>query len=115
MPPQEDEDRLFHMLEAAREARGYAQGRKREDLETDRPLTHSLVRCLEIVGEAASRISPDFRKDHPQLAWQDMIGMRHKLIHAYYRINLNIVWRTVQEELPVLISELEKILAEKIP
>jgi len=65
MPPQEDEDRLFHMLEAAREARGYAEGRKREDLETDRPFTHSLVRCLEIVGEAASRISPDFRKATP--------------------------------------------------
>jgi uncharacterized protein with HEPN domain len=108
----EDEDRLYHMLEAGREAIGYARGRERKDLDTDRPLTHSLVRCLEVVGEAAGKISKEFRQAHPEVAWEDMIGMRHKLIHAYYRINLNIVWRTVQEELPGLISQLEKILVK---
>jgi uncharacterized protein with HEPN domain len=106
----EDEDRLYHILESSREAVGYAQGRTRKDLETDRPFTHSLVRCLEVVGEAASKISKEFRQAHPQIAWDDMISMRHKLIHAYFKINLNIVWRTVQEELPTLIAELEKIL-----
>jgi uncharacterized protein with HEPN domain len=110
MPRLEDEDRLYHMLEAGREAVGYARGRKREDLETDRPLTHSLVRCLEVVGEAASKISQEFRLAHPRIAWDDIIGMRHKLIHGYFQINLNIVWRTVQEELPALIAEPEQIL-----
>lgn len=109
----EDEDRLYHMLEAGREAVGYIQGRTREDLDTDRPFVHSLVRCLEVVGEAASKISKEYRRVHPQIAWDDIIGMRHKLIHGYFKINLNIVWRTGQEELPALIAELEKILGEK--
>ena len=110
MPPKEDLNRLYHMWEAGREAVGYARGRTRQDLETDRPLTHSLVRCMEIIGEAASKISPEFRNAHPEIEWADMIGMRNRLIHAYFNINLNIVWRTVNEELPRLIAEIEPIL-----
>ena len=110
MPHRDDLNRLYHMLEAAREAVGYAQGRRREDLDTDRPLTHSLVRCLEIIGEAAARISQEFRQAHPAFEWADMIGMRNRLIHVYFNINLNIVWRTVTEELPRLITEIEPIL-----
>jgi len=111
MPPKDDLNRLFHMLEAAREAAGYVKGRCRDDLDIDRPLAHSLVRCLEIIGEAASKVSPEYRAMAPQIAWADMIGMRNRLIHAYFDINLNIVWRTVTEELPALIAELEPILA----
>jgi len=99
------------MWEAAQEAVGYARGRTREDLETDRPLTHSLVRCLEIIGEASNRVSPECRKANPRIQWDDMVGMRNRLIHAYFDVDLNIVWRTVNEELPQLIAELEPILA----
>ena len=106
MPSKEDSNRLRHMLAAAREAFGYAKGRKRDDLDTDRPLVHSLVHCLEIVGEAANKVSLECRKDTGQIQWEDMIGMRNRLIHAYFDINLNIVWRTVKEELPPLIAEL---------
>jgi len=93
----EDGNRLYHMLEAAREAAGYAEGRKREDLQTDRPLTHSLVHCLEIVGEAASKVTTEYRKSHPQIQWDDMTGMRNRLIHAYFDVNLDIVWKTVKD------------------
>lgn len=106
-----DANRLFHMLEAAREAMGHAQGRNREDLDVDRQLTHSLVRCIEIIGEAANRVSSEYRKENPRIPWDDIIGMRNRLIHAYFDVNLNIVWRTVKEEVPLLTAELEPILA----
>lgn len=101
------------MLAAAREAVGYTRGRKREDLETDRPLTHSLVRCVEIIGEAAANVSAECRGSYLDMRWADMAGMRNRLIHAYFDVNLDIVWRTVTEELPALIAELEPILASE--
>ena len=110
MPSKEDLNRLIHMLEAAREALGYVQGLTREDLRANRPIAHSVVRCLEIVGEAASKVSPRFREQCPAIDWQNIVGMRNRLIHAYFDINLNIVWRTATEELPQLIAELEPIV-----
>lgn len=112
MPHEADIARLTHMLEAAQEATAFALGRKREDLDTDRQLQYSLVRCVEIIGEAASKITPEFRMATPQIDWDDIIGMRHRLVHTYYDINLSIVWRTVEVELPPLIAELEKILKQ---
>ena len=110
MLPKEDAVRLYHMLESAREAVGYAENRTRKDLGADRQLTHSLVRCLEIIGEAARHISQESRDANPQIAWIDMIGMRNRLIHVYFDIDLDIVWKTVSEELPVLVAQIEPIL-----
>jgi uncharacterized protein with HEPN domain len=77
-------------------------------------LTLSLVKCVEIIGEAAGRISDEVRAGHPQIPWRDIVGMRHHLIHAYYDVNLDIVWQTVTEDLPPLIPSLESILAEDV-
>lgn len=104
-----DEDRLFHILESAREAISYIEGKTREDLDSNRQLVHSLVRCLEIIGEAASRITVEFQEKKPQIPWFEMIGMRNRLIHAYFDINLDIVWRTVKDELPKLVREISKL------
>lgn len=112
MPNEEDRNRLIHILQAAKEAVGYASGRTRQDLDSDRQLVHSLVRCIEIAGEAAARISQQCKNETPQIQWDDMIGMRNRLIHAYFDINLNIVWRTVKDELPKLIEEVETIIEE---
>jgi uncharacterized protein with HEPN domain len=112
MSPEQDHDRLSHMLEAAREAVGYAQDRTREDLETDRTLMHSLVHCLEIVGEAASQVSPGVREASPQIPWGDIVGMRNRLIHGYFDVNLDVVWKTVKEELPPLIDRISLLLAD---
>ena len=111
MPLKEDSVRLRHMLDASLEAIGFAEGKNRSDLDTDRQLVLSLVRSIEVVGEAASKVSAECRTQYPQIDWADMVGMRNRLIHAYFDINLTIVWRTVTEELPVLISELESILS----
>ncbi len=108
----DDEVRLRHILDAAREAVGFIEGKDRENLETDRKLNLSLVRLLEIIGEAAKGIRNDFRREHPELAWKSMIGMRDRLIHGYFDINLEIIWKTVKNDLPPLIDKIEKILPE---
>jgi uncharacterized protein with HEPN domain len=107
---EDDSVRIRHILDAAREAIGFSQGRSRPDLDSDRQLNLSLVRLLEIVGEAARGISPEFRNSHPDLPWKSMVGMRDRLIHAYFDVNLDVVWETVTEDLPPLISQLEKIV-----
>jgi uncharacterized protein with HEPN domain len=104
MPDKTDADKIFHIIEAAREAIGYVQGKQRSDLDNDKMLVHSLVRCLEIIGEAAARISDDGKANIPHVPWNRIVGMRNRLIHAYFDINLDIVWQTVKEELPELLK-----------
>ena len=108
--PEDDEIRLRHMLDAAREAVSFARYRVRSDLKTDRQLALSLVKDIEIVGEAATQVSESFRTQTPDIPWQRIVAMRNRLVHAYYSINLDIVWQTVQEDLPPLIAQLERIV-----
>jgi len=102
-----DAIRLQHMLDAAHEAIGFASGRTRSDLDDNRMLVLSLVKSIEIIGEAAFRISPATRAQLQDVPWDAIIAMRHRLVHAYFDINLDILWRTVQDELPALIAILE--------
>jgi len=112
MLPDPDVIRLRHMLDAAQEAVGYAQGRTRSDLNTDTMLARALVQCVEIIGEAASRITRATRDQLSSLPWAEMISMRNRLIHAYFDIDLDKVWATVADDLPPLIGELSVILGE---
>ncbi|MBI4763454.1 MAG: DUF86 domain-containing protein [Deltaproteobacteria bacterium] len=104
---------IRHILDAARKARQFAKDRNREDLDKNEMLAISLVHLLEIVGEAANVVSDDFRKKYPHIPWRKMIGLRNRLIHGYFDINLDIVWSTVWEDLPLLVSDLEKIISKK--
>jgi len=108
----EDHLRLRHMLDAAREAQGFVADRTRADLSTDRQLTMSVVGCLLIVGEAASQVSPECRAEMPALEWRKIVGMRNRLIHGYFDWNLSIIWKTVREDLPLLVAEVEAALSE---
>jgi uncharacterized protein with HEPN domain len=102
--------RLHHMLDAACEATAFVQDGTRESLDTDRKLLLALVKDIEIIGEAASRISDALQQTNPQIPWSQIIGMRNRLIHAYFDIDRETVWRTVTEDLPPLIAALEKIV-----
>jgi uncharacterized protein with HEPN domain len=113
MPRKEDYHRLFHIWEAATEAVSFTQGATREALDADRKLQHTLIHLLEIIGEAAGRITQTFRDNHPEIPWVMMIGMRDRMIHAYFAINLNVVWYTVTENLPSLISAIQPLLADE--
>jgi len=105
--------RLRHMLDAAREAVNFAQNSRREDLDGDRKLTLALVKDVEIIGEAAYQVAEDARLNLPEIAWDDIVGMRHRLVHAYFDINLDILWKTVQEDLPPLVQILSAALGEE--
>ena len=106
----DDETRIRHILDAARKAQDFASSRKREDLEEDEMLSLSLVRLLEIIGEAAGDISEEYRTKHPDIPWRKMVGLRNRLMHGYFDIDLDIVWDTVLGDLPPLILALEKLV-----
>jgi len=107
--------RLLHMRDAAREAVTFAAGRSRDDLDDDRMLVPALVKDVEIIGEAASQVGQATRDSLPAIPWPNMVTMRHRLVHAYFDINLDTVWNTVTEDLPPLLAELEKALARQPP
>lgn len=110
MPQREDAVRLNHMLDAAREAVSFVRGKQRSDLEGDRKLVLSLVRLVEIIGEAATQVTKELQETHTEIPWALIIGMRNRLIHAYFDVDIDRVWDTVKEDLPPLIVQLEKIV-----
>lgn len=109
MPP-EDVIRLRHMLDAAKDAISFSQGSTRKDLNSDRQLVMAVVKCVEIIGEAANQVSLETQDQIPSLPWRDIIDMRHRLVHAYYDINLDVVWSTIQNDLPLLLDVLQTIV-----
>lgn len=98
------------MLDHAREAVDLLHGKSRLDLRDDRVLNLALVRLIEIVGEAANRVSKSTQKQHPQIPWPQIVGMRNRLIHGYEFLDFDILWQTVTDDLPELITELEKVV-----
>lgn len=110
MQKKDDSIRLRHMLDAGIEAVSFARNKSRRSLQTDRKLTLAMVKSIEIVGEAAAQTTKEGREKYPQIPWSNIISMRNRLIHAYSDIDLDILWKTVTEDLPPLIAELEKIV-----
>jgi uncharacterized protein with HEPN domain len=110
MSRHEDFRRLQHMLDHAREASIMASSRTRSDLEADRQLNLSLVRLLEIVGEAAAKVSQELRDANPEIPWQDVVALRNRLIHGYDSVDFDILWEIVQQDIPMLVSQLEEVL-----
>ena len=110
MRSQRDRVRLDHMLEHAREAIALTRGKTRADPERDRVLNLALVRLLEIVGEAAGRVSEENRALHPEIPWPQIVSLRNRLIHGYDSVDLDILWQIIEHDLPPLITALETIL-----
>jgi uncharacterized protein with HEPN domain len=106
----DDQIRLRHMLDAALEAMAFTKSRTRTSLDTDRMLVLSLVKEIEIIGEAANQVSELTIELTPAIPWADIISMRNRLVHAYFDINLEILWKTVLYDLPPLIAVLEDVL-----
>lgn len=113
MSKHENPVRLRHMLEHAQEAVSMMAGKTRLSLDESRTLSLALVRLIEIVGEAANRVSKKTQQKYPQIPWPLIIGMRNRLVHDYTVIDLDIVWQTVTEELPPLIVELQEVIAQE--
>ena len=86
-------------------------GRSRTDLDSDRMLLFAVVRAIEVVGEAASKLSEEFRAAHPGIPWRAIVGMRNRLIHAYFDIDTETVWETTTQELPPILNQLRELAA----
>ncbi len=102
--------RLRHMRDHAAEAIAMTKGKKRDDLTTDRLLELALVRLMEIIGEAAGRISPATRAQLPDIPWSDVVAMRNRLIHGYDSVDHDILWDTIVHDLPSLQMAVDGLL-----
>jgi uncharacterized protein with HEPN domain len=106
----DDSTRLRHMCDAAREALAFARGKQRVDLDGDRQLALALLKCIEIVGEASAAVSAETTSRYPQIPWRQIRGMRNRLVHGYYEIDLDLVWDTISHNLGPLLIALEQIV-----
>ena len=98
------------MLDYARKAVRFIEGKSRSDLDHDEILMLALSRAVEIVGEAANRIPREVQQQYPTIPWPNVIGTRHRLIHGYDLLDADVLWDTIVDDLPPLIVELEKIV-----
>lgn len=103
-------DYLRDMLENAEKALSFTQGLDFEEFCKDEKTLYAVIRALEIIGEAARQIPEDVRDDYPRIQWREIMGMRNKLTHEYFGVNAEVIWRTVQEDLPVIIPPLREML-----
>ena len=107
-----DKERLEHMLEAMNRISNYADGKTKEEIVADNISFYGLVKNIEIVGESAYKLTKEFRKEHPDTPWDDIVKMRHVLIHDYYQIDEDTVYYVIVDDLPVLRQQVERYLAE---
>ena len=109
----DDAIRLRHMLDAAKEALSFAQGHTRGSLDLNRMLVLAIVKDVEMIGEAASKVTKGCQDQHPEIPWSSIVAMRNRLIHGYFDIDLDRVWDTVTDDLPPLITTLNKITSSE--
>lgn len=108
----DDLTRLKHIQDSARLVLQFAESRTRRDLESDKRLCLALVRLVEIIGEAANHISPNLQNTYPEIPWRQMVGMRNRLIHAYFDGDLDILWVVVSHNIPNLLIAIDDMVAE---
>ena len=106
----EDRVRLLHMIEATEDAMSFVADKTRPELEQDRKTLFAVIRCVEIIGEAAARISAATRAIAPDIPWSAIVGMRNRLVHAYFDVDTDVVWQTVTVELPALMNRIQTLL-----
>jgi uncharacterized protein with HEPN domain len=104
---------LSQMLDSAREARALVQKKSRTDLDRERTLELSVIRLLEVIGEAATRLPGEVQENHPDVPWASIVGLRNRLIHGYDDVDLDVVWMILTDDLPVLIGRLQEMLGEQ--
>jgi len=112
MTQHNDMIRLQHMLDHAKEAADLIAGKDKTELQHNRVLELALIRLVEIVGEASVKVSSETQAKYPSIPWPQVIGMRNRLIHGYDSVDLDVLWDTIEVDLPPLIAEIEKIMGQ---
>lgn len=110
MPERQEHDFLADILEACRRAQSYVADMNYEQFLADTKTQDAVMRNLEIIGEATTRLSTKLRANHPEVPWRSMAGVRHRLIHDYFGVNIDIVWQIADQELPVLQTQISQIV-----
>ena len=106
----QDDSYLLDMLVAARKAVTFAADLTYAQFERSDLHQNAIFKVLEIVGEAASRISDSTQTAHPEIPWQEIVGLRNRVVHVYFEIDLSLVWQIVREDVPALIVQLERLV-----
>ncbi len=112
MSKAEDLVRLRHMLDAAEKILEYTKTCKRNNLDEDEKLALALVRLLEIMGEAAKNVSDECRQEYSAIPWRQIAGTRDRLIHGYFDVDFDIIWKIISQDIRPLVIQLKKILSE---
>lgn len=107
-----DEDYLEHIQDAIGKIRRYVAGKSETDFMADDLIQDGVIRNLEIIGEAVTKLSPELKVAHSEVPWNEIAGMRNRLIHGYISVNLQIVWDTVERVLPGFLAKVESIRQE---
>ena len=107
-----DPARVRHIYDAVQQCVRLTQGRTRADMDTDDLFALAMARLLEIIGEAASQVTVEFRAAHPEIPWRAMIGMRNIVIHAYFEVDRDVIWQTISEDIPPLEPLLAVLLTD---
>lgn len=111
--PKDDQIYIGHMLDTARKIRDKTQGVSHEQYDTDENLRLALVHLVQVLGEAARRVSPTMQAAHPDIPWRAITGMRHKIVHDYLDVDEDIVWAVATRDIPPLLAMLEPILSDE--
>jgi len=112
MSQHDDTVSLRQMLDFSRDAVSLSVGRNREDLDSDRMFNLAMARAVEVIGEASNRLSKETRDKYPEIPWSQIISTRNRLIHAYDKVDFDILWDILHLDLPPLIQQLEAILGD---
>ena len=109
-----DKGRLEHILEAINYACEYTDNINFEDLKNNKMLQFAVIKNLEIIGEASYKLTNEFKDNHPEIEWKQIISMRHFLVHGYYDVDEIIIWDTVKKDLPPLREKIQKLYDNEI-
>ena len=98
------------MLDSVHRIRGIVRGRSRQAFDADEVTQLALLHLIQLLGEAASRVSAAFRAEHPELPWGEMVGMRNRIVHGYEHVDPDIVWRVATDDVEPVLAALERVL-----
>ncbi|MCB1061270.1 MAG: DUF86 domain-containing protein [Calditrichaeota bacterium] len=107
-----DETYLIHVLYYARRIEGYVAGVTREEFDSNDEKKDAVVLQIGNIGEVAGKISEEFKKQHPEVKWKKMTGMRHRIFHHYHTVDWDIVWDTATIDVPELIGQIEPLVQQ---
>lgn len=101
---------LGHILDSIEEIEKYKRHATKRKFSQMTMMQDAIIRRIEIIGEAVKKLPPDFKRKYPKIAWAEIAGMRDILIHDYFGVNINIVWKTIREDIPFLKNQITELI-----